>query len=470
MTTLANTSQESDLSNASMEEFTPKKDLNSSKEKLEDILGPRKKGPIFVICMSTVYIVILLCGLIGNISTCFVVIYNNCMHTTTNYYLFSLAVSDVLSLLFGLPPELYSIMIEAYPWAFGETFCVVRTFIFETTTIASVLTILTFTFERWLHICKAIYAKQFSSGFSRVLKIILFIWVLSGLLALPYAFMTGVYLEEDKNPISKTCNIPKEYKHYMKNVIQLSVIFLFIVPMTLISIMYILIGVTLWKSQSRHKAGSYMSHQSSCSKKENKFTSKFNRKFRKKDTKISFGLKSQNCKNLVEANLVNNDTLLPRNASQFSVGDIRNVSLYAYERTSKEFEHISYRARQSRRDVVKMLFVVVLSFFTCWAPYHCQRVMTTLLDPSQSKLLMKILEYLFYISGISIYISSTMNPILYNVMSKRYRTAFRNTLKMISTCNFTTKTNQGFKNSAYHSSINFNNIKHPGSRRNQFVT
>lgn len=350
---LANKTHESYLRNSSSNVLTP--DEDTSKEKLEDILGPRKKGLVFVACMSTVYILILLCGLIGNISTCFVVIYNNCMHTTTNYYLFSLAVSDVLFLLTGLPPELYSIIIEAYPWAFGETFCIIRTFIFETTTIASVLTILTFTFERWLHICKAIYAKKFSSGFSRALKIILFIWILSGLLALPYAFMTGVYLEEENNPVSKTCNIPKEYKHYMKNVIQLSVIFLFIIPMTLISIMYVLIGVTLWKSQSRHKAGSYTSYQFSYTQKEKKFTRKFNQKFGKKDKKISFDSKFENCKNLVQDNLAINDTLLSKNNSEFNVGDMRKVSLNAYERPSKEFEHISYRARQSRRDVVKML-------------------------------------------------------------------------------------------------------------------
>lgn len=55
-------------------------------------------------------------------------------------------------------------------------------------------------------------------------------------------------------------------------------------------------------------------------------------------------------------------------------------------------------------------------------------------------------------------------------MSKRYRTAFRNTLKMISTCNLSAKTNQGFKNSAYHSSINFNLVKQSGSRRNHYIT
>ena len=132
------------------------------------------------------------------------------MHTTTNYYLFSLAVSDVLSLVTGLPVELYTIIVEAYPWAFGETFCVIRTFLFETTTIASVLTILTFTFERWLHICKAIYAQKFSSGFSRALKIIVFIWVFSGAISLPYLFTTGIYIEIDHFPETKTCSTLKK--------------------------------------------------------------------------------------------------------------------------------------------------------------------------------------------------------------------------------------------------------------------
>ncbi len=68
---------------------------------LERNLGPRKNNLSFIIIMCLVFIVILLTGLFGNISTCCVIILNNCMHTTTNYYLFSLAVSDVLSLIIG---------------------------------------------------------------------------------------------------------------------------------------------------------------------------------------------------------------------------------------------------------------------------------------------------------------------------------------------------------------------------------
>lgn len=93
-----NFSKKSHYSNFNVNETETK---SSKEELLEMTFGPRNKPLTFVIVMSTIYILILMCGIIGNISTCFVVIFNNCMHTTTNYYLFSLAVSDVLSLLMG---------------------------------------------------------------------------------------------------------------------------------------------------------------------------------------------------------------------------------------------------------------------------------------------------------------------------------------------------------------------------------
>jgi hypothetical protein len=61
----------------------------------------------------------------------------------------------------------------------------------------------------------------------------------------------------------------------------------------------------------------------------------------------------------------NNSNTSNRKMSEFSVanfsgfstnGFITNANYHtAPDRASKEFEHISYRARQSRRDVVKML-------------------------------------------------------------------------------------------------------------------
>jgi hypothetical protein len=73
----------------------------SGLELMEQNMGLRKQSLHFTILMSVTYIVIFLSGFIGNLSTCTFIITNTCMHTITNYYLFSLAVSDLLSLTLG---------------------------------------------------------------------------------------------------------------------------------------------------------------------------------------------------------------------------------------------------------------------------------------------------------------------------------------------------------------------------------
>lgn len=100
-----------------------------------------------VVPISVIYVTIFLTGLIGNVATCIVIAKNKFMHTATNYYLFSLAVSDLLLLISGLPSEMYYIWSN-YPYVFGETFCVVQSFAAETSANATVLTITAFTVER----------------------------------------------------------------------------------------------------------------------------------------------------------------------------------------------------------------------------------------------------------------------------------------------------------------------------------
>jgi len=92
---------------------------------LELLLGPRRQDVSTAVPMTVIYTLIFVTGLIGNVATCVVIARNHYMHTTTNYCLFNLAVSDLLMLLLGLPQETYTIW-SAYPWIFGETFCVLR--------------------------------------------------------------------------------------------------------------------------------------------------------------------------------------------------------------------------------------------------------------------------------------------------------------------------------------------------------
>lgn len=109
-----------------------------------------RRDPLYIVLPITViYTVIFLTGLIGNVSTCVVIARNKSMHTATNYYLFSLAVSDLLLLISGLPPEMCYIWSH-FPYVFGEAFCIIQSFAAETSANATVLTITAFTVERFV--------------------------------------------------------------------------------------------------------------------------------------------------------------------------------------------------------------------------------------------------------------------------------------------------------------------------------
>ena len=54
-----------------------------------------------LVSMSILYIVIFFTGVFGNLGTCIVILRNKYMRTATNYYLFSLACSDLLLLVLG---------------------------------------------------------------------------------------------------------------------------------------------------------------------------------------------------------------------------------------------------------------------------------------------------------------------------------------------------------------------------------
>lgn len=201
------------------------------------VYGP-KRDPLYVVIPITfVYMVIFVTGVVGNISTCIVISKNKSMHTATNYYLFSLAISDFLLLISGAPQEVYS-MWSRYPYVFGEIFCVMRGLMAETASNATVLTITSFTVERYLAICHP-FLQHTMSKLSRAVKLIIGVWIVSVSLAVPQALQFGVITDE--NNIDQ-CTLKRVI---FEHLFELSTLLFFLTPMTLITVLYILIGLKL---------------------------------------------------------------------------------------------------------------------------------------------------------------------------------------------------------------------------------
>lgn len=208
-------------------------------DNITENFGP-KRDPLYVVIPITfIYMLIFVTGVVGNISTCIVIYKNKSMHTATNYYLFSLAVSDFLLLISGVPQEVY-IIWSKYPYVFGEVFCVVRGLMAETSANATVLTITSFTVERYLAICHP-FLQHTMSKLSRAVRLIIIVWIISVLLAVPLALQFGI----TNNHGVDSCEIKRVI---IEHSFELSTILFFVTPMSIITVLYVLIGLKLRSS------------------------------------------------------------------------------------------------------------------------------------------------------------------------------------------------------------------------------
>ncbi|KAL3881240.1 hypothetical protein ACJMK2_027696 [Sinanodonta woodiana] len=134
----------------------------------------------------------------------------------------------------------------------------------EATSYASVMTITAFTVERYIAIRHPLKAHKIAK-FSRCIRTIIAIWIIAFLCALPYAINTELFFYlHDKNglPIAEslTCNIPNKLEDRMGFVFQLSTYVFFVLPMTVILVLYILIGLALRKAEEERIASDESNH------------------------------------------------------------------------------------------------------------------------------------------------------------------------------------------------------------------
>lgn len=121
------------------------------------------------------------------------------------------------------------------------------------TSYASVLTITTFTIERYVAICHPLLAHKMADT-SRAIKIIICVWLTAFCFALPYPIHTRtVYyvthpVTQEPLKDSLSCTIPQKWRQDMTIMFQISSFLFFVTPMAIITVLYILIGVTIRRS------------------------------------------------------------------------------------------------------------------------------------------------------------------------------------------------------------------------------
>ncbi|XP_026733293.1 neuropeptides capa receptor-like isoform X2 [Trichoplusia ni] len=192
---------------------------------------------IYCVALSLIFVA----SLVGNVLTCIVIYYDRTMHTATNYYLFNLAVSDLL-VTFPILIFIYQILSGSalLEFEYGKMTCKFIICVhFMVVTILwnnGILVMTVLSIERYIAICYPMMLKG-TPVWRRVGKIIAIIWVIALLEALVEAFYTMDVYDTGNNLICFL--IPNALSKLLTAIMA---VVTFIVPLGIMTFVYTMIA------------------------------------------------------------------------------------------------------------------------------------------------------------------------------------------------------------------------------------
>ncbi|XP_031568785.1 melanopsin-B-like [Actinia tenebrosa] len=142
--------------------------------------------------LRLIFISVFLVGSVGNLVVCSAILRRKRMQTSNNIFTFNLAVSDLMIVLIYLPSQMAAFE-NNHNWPFGYFGCQFAYIIIPVCLSASIATLLAITSDRYRAIA---YPMKPKLGAKSIRLILLSIWVISLLVALPLVFVAGTVRPE----------------------------------------------------------------------------------------------------------------------------------------------------------------------------------------------------------------------------------------------------------------------------------
>eukprot|EP00079_Xenopus_tropicalis_P025439 XP_012818691.2 PREDICTED: neuromedin-B receptor [Xenopus tropicalis] len=208
--------------------------------------------------IPSLYLVIIMVGLLGNITLVKIFITNSAMRSVPNIFISSLAAGDLLLLVACVPVDAFRFFFEE--WILGEVCCKLIPAIQLTSVGVSVFTLTALSADRYKAIVNPMDIQTSSAVLWTCIKASA-IWIISILLAVPEAVFSEVAHISESDNVSFTACIPYPQNDEMHPKIHSVLIFLvyYLIPLTIISIYYYHIARTLIKS-AHNIPGEYSEH------------------------------------------------------------------------------------------------------------------------------------------------------------------------------------------------------------------
>ncbi|KAG8447148.1 hypothetical protein GDO86_014562 [Hymenochirus boettgeri] len=244
-------------------------------------------------------------------------------------------------------------------WVYGYVGCLCITYLQYLGINISACSITAFTVERYIAICHSIKA-QFICTVSRAKKIIAFVWLFTSMYCVMWFFLVDITEVKFADGVQVNCGYRVSRNLYTPIYFFDFTIF-YVIPLVLATVLYGLIARILFMNP-----------------------------------------------------LPSNPQDLSRMSSKHQGKAYNSIKLSSKGNKSTV---------SSRKQVTKMLAVVVILFALLWMPYRTLVVVNSFMDPPYLNV------WFLLFCRLCIYLNSAINPIIYNLMSQKFRAAFKNLCK-----------------------------------------
>ncbi|CAL7951301.1 unnamed protein product [Xylocopa violacea] len=411
------------------------------------------------------YGTIFLLSVVGNSLVLITLARNKRMRTVTNVYLLNLAVSDLLLGVFCMPFTLLGQILKNF--VFGITMCKLIPYFQAVSVSVAVWTLVAISLERYFAICRPLKSRRWQTQF-HAYKMIAVVWTASLTWNAPILVVSR--LKNIRGGRRKcredwpTVGTERAYNLFLDGT-------LLLIPLIVMSLAYSLIAAKLWRGMRQEMRQSStcqrrLERTESSGKLRNSTHDKDDRggagstvalntcgassrlrrgfsssphgcfqpappglpsRVRVPRTRVSrvLGGKCQGSDYFHESRIQDrsNGNTCPSRDIKDLIGEEQQNSSCPFNRQHVIRSNYVGKSIEAKKKVIRMLFVIVLEFFVCWAPLH---VINTwyLFAP-------ELVYSVVGSTGISLvqllaYISSCCNPITYCFMNKKFRQAFLN--------------------------------------------
>lgn len=313
--------------------------MNSTSGK-NTTMGASTSGSLGVaIVLSLANIISIFFGSWGNLLVVIVVVCNRGLHSSTNFFIASLASADLIVTSICMPVFFVYNAITWPVWHFGGIVCRIISYLVHTSVMASALSLLAISYDRFLSI---FFPMKRIVTPSRAKGVVAFIWCVSPFLLVPsllhHDVVKTTYNSQDALMCVETWDTEEQLHTYQ--LYRIGCYYLFVLQ---ISVLYFVIG----------------------------------------------------CK------------------------------LYRREPPGVQTSQGKAKLNQDKKKILQMLFSVVLLFAFSWLPYIINK-MLNIFPPSKD---FKSPDLFVFVGNFLGLLNSVANPVVYAVLNKNFRIAFRHAIR-----------------------------------------